>query len=109
MYYIEADIEFLNGIDKLVYGFHYISKYSIDYINKILEVEISSSPSKQEWLDSGYYSPYVSFFELDKVPDFNMEPSNYILRTLVTKTGTVFYGLKVQKDYNLLSLGEVSE
>ena len=104
MYFIEKDIEFQNGIETKVYGFHYISRYTVDYINKKVEIEISSSVSKEQWISDRYFSPHVNFYELDKCPDFGVDPANFILHTLVTKSGTLFYAASVEKDYNLINL-----
>lgn len=104
MYYIETDIEFQAGIKVESYGFHYISRYTVDFINKKTEIEISSSKSKQDWLDRKYFSPHVNFYELGDVPAFNEDPAHFILKKLVTIPSTVFYGKKVQKDYNLVKL-----
>lgn len=104
MYYIENDVEFMNGIEKITYGFHFISRYNVDYVNKEIEIQISSSKDKQSWIDAGYKSPFVNFYELSCVPNFNDDPINWILKKLVTKDTTVFYGLEVKHDYKLNTL-----
>lgn len=106
MYFIEKDIEFQNGIEVKTYGFHYISRYTVDYINKRVEIEISSSTSKAQWLSDDYFSPHVNFYEIDECPDFGVDPSYFILYNLVTRPTTLFYGAKVEKDYSLLRLRE---
>ena len=104
MYFIEKDIKFQNGIETKVYGFHYISRYTVDYINKRVEIEISSSTSKDQWILDKYFSPHVNFYELDECPDFGVDPSYFILYNLVTRPTTLFYSAVVSKDYQLLRL-----
>lgn len=104
MYYIEQDINMLNGINSRTYGFHYISSFHVDYINEITEVKISSTDSKEKWIEDGYCSPHVNYFELQRVPCFDEDPNHFILKKLVTLPLTVFFGLKVKKDYDLKCL-----
>lgn len=108
MYYIENDIEFMNGIEKITYGFHFISRYNVDYVNNEIEIQISSSIDKQAWIDAGHTSPFVNFYELSCVPNFNEDPINWILKKLVTKDTTVFYGLEVKQDFKLNTLHVVN-
>ena len=79
---------------------------NIDYINKRVEIEISSSTSKSQWISDDYFSPHVNFYEIDECPDFGEDPSHFILYNLVTRPTTLFYGAKVEKDYSLLRLRE---
>ena len=101
MYYIERDIEFVNGIEKISYGFHFISRFQVDYVNTKIEMQISSSINREVWEKNNYSSPMVNFFELDKVPEFSEDPISFMLRTLVTLPSTVFYNSEVKKDYSL--------
>lgn len=109
MYYIEADISFQNGIEMESFGFHYISRYTVDYINNRVEIEISSNKSKSDWLAKEYFSPFVNFYELDSAPDFNTDPTHFILKRLVTKPTTVFYGKTVQKDYEITTVQNIKD
>ena len=104
MYYIEHDIEFINGIEKVTYGFHMISRYTIDYVNNQIEIQISSSKDKKTWILAEHTSPFVNFYELSSVPNFDEDPINWVLRNLVTIETTVFYGLEVKRDFKLNTL-----
>lgn len=104
MYYIDNDIEFLEGIRRVNYGFHFISRYQIDYVNNKTEIQISSNISRAVWEDNNFSSPFVNFYELDKVPLFAEDPVNFILRQLVSHEGTVFFGAEVKRDYNLTTI-----
>jgi hypothetical protein len=104
MYYIEQDIELINGITKDVMGFHYISRFEVDYVNKRTEIQVSSNKSRERWVDDNYSSPIVNFYELGSVPDFNEDPNNFILMRLVTLETTVFFGSSVKKLYDLVAL-----
>lgn len=104
MYYIEEDITFHSGLTSVTYGFHYISRIQIDYVNNKTEIQISSTNSKDTWISNNYSSPYVNFYSLERVPAFNEDPNNAILKYLVTLPVTVFMGAKVKKDYDLIRL-----
>lgn len=104
MYYIEEDITFYSGMTSVTYGFHYISRIQIDYVNNKTEIQISSTDSKEKWIADDYSSPYVNFYALERVPGFNEDPNNAILRYLVTLPVTVFHRAVVKKDYDLNKL-----
>lgn len=101
MYYIEQPIVFHSGLTSTEYGFHYISRLQIDYINNKTDMQISSAKSKEQWIKDNYTSPFVNFYSLERVPAFNEDPNNAILRYLVTLPVTVFFKAVVKKDYEL--------
>lgn len=101
MYYIDDEITFHRGLTSVTYGFHYISRIQIDYVNNKTEIQISSTESKEKWIEDDYTSPFVNFYALERVPGFNEDPNNTILRYLVTLPVTVFNGKRVKKLYDL--------
>ena len=104
MYYINKEIQFVSGIEVNTYGFHFISRYQVDFINGITEIQISSSKSINEWINNNYSSPYVSLFEINEVPNFDQDPVNWILRKLVTKETTLFYGCEIINDLGITNI-----
>lgn len=104
MYYINKEIQFVSGIEVNTYGFHFISRYQVDFINGITEIQISSSKSINEWINNNYSSPYVSLFEINEVPNFDQDPVNWILRKLVTKETTLFHGCEIINDLGITNI-----
>lgn len=104
MYYIDDEITFHRGLTSVTYGFHYISRMQIDYVNNKTEIQISSTESKEKWIEDDYTSPHVNFYALDRVPAFNEDPNNTILRYMVTLPVTVFKGANVKCDHDLVRI-----
>jgi hypothetical protein len=104
MYYIEQNITFQNGVEQSTYGFHYISRIQVDYVNAKTEIQISSSINKLEWANNNFASPFVNFYELDEVPNFDDDAINFALKILISKSGTVFHKCEVKKDYSMKRL-----
>ncbi|MCK3657213.1 hypothetical protein A4G18_00380 [Pasteurellaceae bacterium Pebbles2] len=111
MYYIEENVEL--HIDGRVetYGFFHIFKVAVDYHNNITEFIVSCWRNREHWLsfDRGdttgtQENDRVLVFSIDKSPTFDLDPTNFCLRHLVTEPKSIFYQKKVRKDYDIISI-----
>ena len=98
MFYIEKTLKLQSGIELKSLSFHFISRYRVDFVNKITEVEISSTDSKASFEAKGGACSFVSFIALQDVPSFHECALTWIWDKLTSSEHTVFYGLQVKKD-----------
>ena len=98
MFYIEKTLKLQLGIELKSLSFHFISRYRVDFVNKITEVEVSSTDSKASFEAKGGACSFVSFIELRDAPSFHECAVTWIWDKLTSSEHNVFYGLKVIKD-----------
>lgn len=101
MYYLDREIELtIDFLNKSVYNFHIISSYKIDYINKLVNVELSSYKSRVNF-EVDPTNAFVSFLELQDTPNFSSDPYLWILRVLISNDKSPFYRAEIKKDINI--------
>lgn len=99
MYYIEKDLQFIEGVKYVNYGFHTVSQLWFDYINTELSAHIGSWEDIESFKrgDPGK----VSVFQYDFTEnDYNVDPNLFALRLLVQQEGSIFYKSEIKKIYN---------
>ena len=78
---------FRNGVD--TYPIHFISKFQIDYLNKLISIEIISSKTLETLLDDKDYKPRT-LLQIPIIPDFETDPVLFIWKNITINSGTIF-------------------
>ena len=78
---------FRNEVD--TYPIHFISKFQIDYLNKLISIEIISSKTLETLLDDKDYKPRT-LLQIPILPDFETDPVLFIWKNITINSGTIF-------------------
>lgn len=78
---------FRNEVD--TYPIHFISKFQIDYLNKLISIEIISSKTLETLLDDKDYKPRT-LLQIPIIPDFETDPVLFIWKNITINSGTIF-------------------
>ena len=78
---------FRNEVD--TYHIHFISKFQIDYLNKLISIEIISSKTLETLLDDKDYKPRT-LLQIPIIPDFETDPVLFIWKNITINSGTIF-------------------
>lgn len=79
--------DFRNEVD--TYPVHFISKFQIDYLNKLTSIEILSSKTLETLLDDKYYKPRT-LLQIPIIPDFETDPVLFIWKNITINSSTIF-------------------
>ncbi|MDY3124544.1 MAG: hypothetical protein SOW21_09290 [[Actinobacillus] rossii] len=106
MYFIENDIAMHYGIaDIEKRSFHFVSRITIDYVNTTCEVELTSYTSFNDFLELN--NGRVSFFTIEDCPQFEVDPSFFVLSVLITNEKSIFYGMKIKHMIDIKTISQV--
>ena len=78
---------FRNEVD--TYPIHFISKFQIDYLNKLTSIEVFSSKTLETLLDDKDYKPRT-LLQLPVIPDFEIDPVLFIWKNITINSNTIF-------------------
>ena len=78
---------FRNEVD--TYPVHFISKFQIDYLNKLTSIEILSSKTLETLLDNKDYKPRT-LLQIPVIPDFETDPVLFIWKNITINSNTIF-------------------
>ena len=78
---------FRNEVD--TYPIHFISKFQIDYLNKVTSIEIISSKTLETLLDDKNYKPRT-LLQIPIIPDFETDPVLFIWKNITINSDTIF-------------------
>ena len=79
--------DFRNEVD--TYPVHFISKFQIDYLNKLTSIEIISSKTLETLLDDKDYKPRT-LLQISIIPDFETDPVLFIWKNITINSSTIF-------------------
>ena len=79
--------DFRNEVD--TYPVHFISKFQVDYLNKVTSVEILSSKTLETLLDDKDYKPRT-LLQIPIIPDFETDPVLFIWKNITINSSTIF-------------------
>ena len=79
--------DFRNEVD--TYPVHFISKFQIDYLNKLTSIEIISSKTLETLLDDKDYKPRT-LLQIPIIPDFETDPVLFIWKNITINSSTIF-------------------
>lgn len=99
MFYVEKNIRFQAGIEFKTYGFHFISRYRVDFANKLTEIEIASTENQEMFLVQNGACPFVSFFVINDIPKFHEDVSLWAWTTLTQNENTVFFECVISQNH----------
>ena len=78
---------FRNEVD--TYLIHFISKFQIDYLNKLTSIEVISSKNLETLLDDKDYKPRT-LLQIPIIPDFETDPVLFIWKIITINSSTIF-------------------
>ena len=78
---------FRNEVD--TYPIHFISKFQVDYLNKVTSIEIISSKTLETLLDDKDYKPRT-LLQIPIIPDFETDPVLFIWKDITINSNTIF-------------------
>lgn len=78
---------FRNEVD--TYPVHFISKFQIDYLNKLTSIEVISSKTLETLLDNKDYKPRT-LLQIPIIPDFETDPVLFIWKNITVNSITIF-------------------
>ena len=78
---------FRNEVD--TYPIHFISKFQIDYLNKLTSIEIISGKTLETLLDDKDYKPRT-LLQISVIPDFETDPVLFIWKNITINSNTIF-------------------
>ena len=79
--------DFRNEVD--TYPIHFISKFQIDYLNKLTSIEILSSKTLETLLDDKDYKPRT-LVQILVTPNFEEDPVLFIWKNITINSNTIF-------------------
>ena len=79
--------DFRNEVD--TYSIHFISKFQIDYLNKLTSVEVLSSKTLETLLDNKDYKPRT-LLQMPVIPNFEEDPVLFIWKNITINSNTIF-------------------
>ena len=79
--------DFRNEVD--TYPIHFISKFQIDYLNKLTSIEVLSSKTLETLLDDKDYKPRT-LLQIPVIPDFETDPVLFIWKNITINSNTIF-------------------
>ena len=71
------------------YPIHFVSKFQIDYLNKLTSIEIISSKTLETLLDDEDYKPRT-LLQIPIIPDFETDPVLFIWKNITINSNTIF-------------------
>lgn len=80
-------VNFRNEVD--IYPIHFISKFQIDYLNKLTSIEIISSKTLETLLDDRDYKPRT-LLQISVIPNFETDPILFIWKNITINSNTIF-------------------
>lgn len=108
MYFIENDIAMHYGVaDIEKRSFHFVSRITIDYINTACEVELTSYTTFNDFLKLN--DGRVSFFTIEDCPQFDVDPSFFVLSVLITNEKSIFYQSEIQHAADIRTIAQVKD
>lgn len=78
---------FRNEVD--TYPIHFVSKFQIDYLNKLTSIEIISSKTLETLLDDKDYKP-KTLLQIPVISDFETDPVLFIWKNITINSNTIF-------------------
>ena len=78
---------FRNEVD--TYPIHFISKFQIDYLDKITSIEVLSSKTLETLLDDKDYKPRT-LLQIPVIPNFEEDPVLFIWKNITINSNTIF-------------------
>ena len=78
---------FKNEVD--TYPIHFISKFQIDYLNKLTSIEVLSSKTLETLLDDKDYKPRT-LLQIPVTPNFEEDPVLFIWKNITINSNTIF-------------------
>ena len=78
---------FRNEVD--TYPIHFISKFQVDYLNKVTSIEIISSKTLETLLDDKDYKP-KTLLQIPVIPDFETDSVLFIWKNITINSNTIF-------------------
>ena len=78
---------FRNEVD--TYPIHFISKFQIDYLDKLTRIEVFSSKTLETLLDDKDYKPRT-LLQIPVIPDFETDPVLFIWKNITINSNTIF-------------------
>lgn len=78
---------FRNEVD--TYPIHFISKFQVDYLNKLTSIEVLSSKTLETLLDDKDYKP-KTLLQIPVIPDFETDPVLFIWKNITINSNTIF-------------------
>lgn len=78
---------FRNEVD--TYPIHFISKFQIDYLNKLTSIEVFSTKTLETLLEDKDYKPRT-LLQIPVVPDFGEDPILFIWKNITINSNTIF-------------------
>ena len=90
MIYSNKNIQLNNFRNEVeTYTIHFISKFQIDYLNKLTSIEVLSSKTLETLLDDKDYKPRT-LLQIPIIPDFETDPVLFIWKNITINSSTIF-------------------
>lgn len=107
MYYIDDEITLMQNFNEpVIKGFHIITRYNIDLVNNIMQIELGSFDNKDS-LINGSDNGYISFLTLNDTPKFGVEPTLFALRALTSISTSPLLNKEIKIDSNIKHFSQI--
>lgn len=98
MYYLDHEIEIsIDFLNKKKMKFHTVSSIKVDYVNKLVNFELSSYLDRSVF-DDNPTNAFVSFLDLNGCPNFSIDPILWVMRVLISNPDSPFYRAEIKND-----------